>query len=189
MENGDLVEQGPVAHGVRCPAACLHPQVDRQPSGARWCRDPRRRHRRSWRRRPARDLSRCRARASAAGSARAPSWPCRAPTFRIAPGETLGVVGESGSGKSTLALAALGLLAAPAASWRSAGRAAGGPTRRGRPGAPPHGAGGVPGPVLLAVAAHDGRADRGRGAAGARAGARRRGARVRACSRRWPTSA
>jgi microcin C transport system ATP-binding protein len=30
--------------------------------------------------------------------------------FRIAPGETLGVVGESGSGKSTLALAALGLL-------------------------------------------------------------------------------
>jgi microcin C transport system ATP-binding protein len=30
--------------------------------------------------------------------------------FRIAPGQTLGVVGESGSGKSTLALAALGLL-------------------------------------------------------------------------------
>jgi peptide/nickel transport system ATP-binding protein len=32
-------------------------------------------------------------------------------SFRLGPGETLGIVGESGSGKSTVALAALGLLA------------------------------------------------------------------------------
>ena len=56
-----------------------------------------------------------------AGSARANSWRCRAPTSRIAPGETLGVVGESGSGKSTLALAALGLLQHEG-SWRVGGR-------------------------------------------------------------------
>ena len=49
-------------------------------------------------------------------------------------------------------------------------------------------AGGVPGPVLVAVAAHDGRGDRRRRPAGARARTRRRRAPRCGCSRRWPKS-
>ena len=35
MENGQIVEQGAVADGVRRAAASLHAQADRQPAGAR----------------------------------------------------------------------------------------------------------------------------------------------------------
>jgi microcin C transport system ATP-binding protein len=83
--------------------------------------------------------------------------------FRIAPGETLGVVGESGSGKSTLALAALGLMPHQG-ELKVVGKALG-RRRASDLGLRRADAGGVPGPVLVAVAAHDGRADRGGGAA------------------------
>jgi microcin C transport system ATP-binding protein len=75
-----------------------------------------------------------------------------------------------GSGKSTLALAALGLI--PHQGELDVVGTRWGRTRQ-QPRDPAAGAGGVPGPVLLAVAAHDGGGDRRRGPAGARAGAGR----------------
>ena len=83
MENGHLVEQGAVAAGVCRPAARLHPQADRQPAGAR-CGGAGRAGRRAAGdagQRPARELSRCRCPACAAGSARASSWRCKGADF------------------------------------------------------------------------------------------------------------
>ena len=109
--------------------------------------------------------------------------------FAIPAGTTLGVVGESGSGKSTLALAALGLLPHEGrlrvadTEWQQAKAEGEGKS------AAPSGAGGVPGPVFVAVAAHDGRADRGGGPEHPRAGTERGCNAVNGSPRRWPTSA
>ena len=81
----------------------------------------------------------------------------------LARGETIGIVGESGSGKSTLGRAA----AAPRAvrGRRHDPRPAPRHPRSGRPqGAPAPRPAGLPGPVRLAVAAHDGCRHRRRGA-------------------------
>ena len=78
--------------------------------------------------------------------------------FAIPPGHTLGVIGESGSGKSTLALAALGLLPFQG-ELQVAGRAWSRQPAAGQ-GLAPRGAGGVPGPVFVAVAAPDGGGNR-----------------------------
>ena len=76
MENGHLVEQGPVAAGVRQPAARLHPQAHRQPAGAR-CRGSAVRAAGAGDagQRSGGELSRSPSAASAAGSARAGSSP------------------------------------------------------------------------------------------------------------------
>ncbi len=110
MENGCLVEHGPVAQVFAKPQhAYTRKLIDS---------------------RPVRDLSEAPPPAQAPvmrASGMEVSYPVPIPGFRgwfrkgrfiavrgagfsIAPGRTLGVVGESGSGKSTLALAALGLL-------------------------------------------------------------------------------
>lgn len=111
MENGHIVEQGPVAE------VFSHPQH----SYTRRLIDSK----------PARDLRESMPDPSAAPLMQARSLEVSYPTpmtgfkgwfhsgqfvavrdadFNVMPGQTLGVVGESGSGKSTLALAALGLL-------------------------------------------------------------------------------
>jgi microcin C transport system ATP-binding protein len=110
MENGYIVEQGPVAAIFSNPQ---HPYTRKLIDS-----------------RPDRDVVEARAAAGAsvmhAGALRV-GYPVSLPgfagwfrkgefvavkdaSFSIAPGRTLGVVGESGSGKSTLALAALGLI-------------------------------------------------------------------------------
>jgi microcin C transport system ATP-binding protein len=73
--------------------------------------------------------------------------------FSIAPGRTLGVVGESGSGKSTLALAALGLMPHRG---EAGGRGPAVVRRNGQPGDQEDGAGRLPGPLFVPFPAHDG---------------------------------
>ncbi len=110
MENGHLVEQGPVAEIFANPQ---HPYTRKLIDS-----------------RPERDVVEGHATPEAPvmrASAMQVSYPIHLPgikgwfskgefvavkdaAFSIAPGRTLGVVGESGSGKSTLALAALGLI-------------------------------------------------------------------------------
>ena len=72
-------------------------------------------------------------------------------------GQVVGLVGESGSGKSTLARAAVGL--APAELGQHHARRPAGADPRPAPPAPD----GLPGPLLLARPADDGRRERGRG--------------------------
>jgi microcin C transport system ATP-binding protein len=110
MENGYLVEHGPVAQVFAHPRHAYTRKLIEA--------------------RPVRDVAEQPAAPQPAvmnASAMEVSYPVRIPGFRgwfrkgrfvavrdagfsIAPGRTLGVVGESGSGKSTLALAALGLM-------------------------------------------------------------------------------
>jgi microcin C transport system ATP-binding protein len=109
MEQGHLVEQGPVAQVFRDPQ---HPYTRRLIDS-----------------RPARDVTQPPAGAAPVMQARAlrVSYPVPIPglrgwfrkgefvavqgaEFQVPPGGTLGIVGESGSGKSTMALAALGLV-------------------------------------------------------------------------------
>ena len=91
-------------------------------------------------------------------------------------GQTIGIVGESGSGKSTLGRALLKLLPSEGV-IRFESIDISKADRAHDDAAQARIAGGLPGSVRLAVAAHDGRPDRHRGAAGARAVAVAQGAR------------
>ena len=114
-------------------------------------------------------------------------------TLALRRGETLGIVGESGSGKTTLGMALLALQPIAAGSVHARRHA----PRRRRPRDAardaPADAGRVPGPVRVAVPAHDHRADRRRGTRAAHAGAHegrappahpRHAGRSRACRKR-----
>ena len=104
------------------------------------------------------------------------SRPSTASRSTLREGQTIGIVGESGSGKSTLGRALLRLLPSEGAI-----RFEGSDISKRRPraddAAAARAAGRVPGPVRLAVAAHDRRPDRHRGPARARAVAVAQGAR------------
>ena len=152
---------------VRAPAASVHDQADQQPArSARCSRCPP--TRRSSRRRADVDVD----------FVSAKGWfgkdvfrAVRDATLELKRGETLGIVGESGSGKTTLGMALLALQ--PIAVGRGHARRHAPRRRRPHDAArdAPADAGRVPGPVRVAVAADDDRADRrrGRGAAHARA--------------------
>ena len=189
MENGHLVEQGAVAHGVRGPAARVHAQADRQPARRATCDAAAGR----------------RARPCMQARGLQVSYPVPLPgRARLVPqGEFVAVQGadfairagpDAGRGRR-IRLGQVDAGAgragpAPARRRSSTSSASSGGRRRPRNRAIRRaGAGGVPGPVLVAVAAHDGRGDRRRRPAGARAAAAGRRPARRACCRRWTTSA
>ena len=100
----------------------------------------------------------------------------RMSAWRCAQGQTIGIVGESGSGKSTLGRALLRLLPSEGV-IRFEGRDLSQARPRSDAAAAARTAARLPGPLRLAVAAHDGRPDRHRRAARARAALSRKRAR------------
>ena len=162
MTPGEIVEQGPTAEIFRAPqhdytSSLLAAEPKGNPPPAPIRRAGRRRGRG-----PSRSGSRSSAACSGAPSAT--SRRSTASDLAVRAGETLGVVGESGSGKTTLGLAILRLIASEGPivflgndidglSWRADAAA------------PPQHADRLPGPLRLALPAHDGRRHRRGGAA------------------------
>jgi ABC-type dipeptide/oligopeptide/nickel transport system ATPase component len=98
-------------------------------------------------------------------------------TLQLRRGETLGIVGESGSGKTTLGMALLALQPIAAGQVQVGGVRVDNAPPQHPAGDAQAAAGGAAGPVRLAVAPHDGGADRRRGPGAAPARAQRGSAR------------
>ena len=194
LQDGDAVEQAPVARRVRPPAARLHARAAGGP--------PARRRRRSRHPPPADapallDVDGLDVRFPVTTPVgRSTVHAVKDLSFRIRRGTTLGLVGESGSGKSTVAAALTGLVKPDAGTATLDGDRR---VRRARlrgEGAAPADQPGVPGSVLVAQPPHPGRARRSTEPLRVHRARRRQAARARrgspncsnssACQRRSP---